>query len=203
MGEPAERWVSLARIRRPQGRKGEVFAEILTDFPEKFAERPRVWLLSGDVSHGADEASGAVRSSERDMVGPREAELGNHWAHKGGVVLHFRGVDSIDAAEALKGLIVAVPREERVRLGEDEVYIGDLIGCVLVDVTGAQAVRVGEIEKVDRTAGPVPLLVVRGARGEVLAPFAKSYLRKVDVEGKRVEMALPEGLVGLNAGESS
>jgi 16S rRNA processing protein RimM len=58
---------------------------------------------------------------------------------------------------------------------------------------------VGEIEDVDRTAGPAPLLVVRGARGEVLIPFAKSYLRRIDLEGKRVEMALPEGLVDLNA----
>jgi 16S rRNA processing protein RimM len=45
------------------------------------------------------------------------------------------------------------------------------------------------------------LLVVRGARGEVLVPFAQSYLRKLDVEGRRVEMALPEGLVELNQGE--
>jgi len=40
---------------------------------------------------------------------------------------------------------------------------------------------------------------VRGAHGEVLIPFAKSYLRRIDLEGKRVEMALPEGLVDLNA----
>jgi len=39
-------WVWLARIRRVQGRKGEVLADILTDFPEKFAERKRVWLLT-------------------------------------------------------------------------------------------------------------------------------------------------------------
>jgi len=76
-----------------------------------------------------------------------------------------------------------------------------LIGCVLVDVAGAEAVVVGEIEAVDKTAGPVPLLVVRGVRGEVLVPFAKSYLRRLDVEGKRVEMALPEGLVELNESE--
>ena len=57
----------------------------------------------------------------------------------------------------------------------------------------------GLIEEVDRTAGPVALLVVRGATGEVLIPFAKSYLRTIDLAGKRVEMALPEGLVELNA----
>jgi 16S rRNA processing protein RimM len=64
-------------------------------------------------------------------------------------------------------------------------------------------VLVGNIEDVDRTAGPAALLVVKGAAGEVLIPFAKSYLRKVDIEAKRVEMALPEGLVDLNAVEKA
>jgi 16S rRNA processing protein RimM len=70
----------------------------------------------------------------------------------------------------------------------------------LVDVSGPEPVRVGEIEDVDTSAGPAPLLVVRGAGGEVLVPFAKSYLRRLDLENKRVEMALPEGLVDLNEG---
>jgi 16S rRNA processing protein RimM len=65
--------------------------------------------------------------------------------------------------------------------------------------SGREPVTVGEIESVDRTAGPVALLVVRGAAGEVLIPFAKSYLRGIDLKAKRVEMALPEGLVDLNA----
>jgi 16S rRNA processing protein RimM len=185
----SDTWVWLARIRRAQGRKGEVFADILTDFPEKFAERRRLWLLPGSSTSGA----GGVRSS------PRSVELQNHWLHKGGVVLHFAGVDSISDAEALAGLIVAIPREERAALGEDEVYIADLIGCTLVDVAGGDPVMVGEIEEVDRSAGPVPLLVVQGSGGEVLVPFAKSFLRTLDLEGKRVEMALPEGLIDLNS----
>lgn len=185
-----EPWTWLARIRRPQGRKGEVFADNLTDFPEKFAERRRLWLL-------AEGASGS-----RPAAAPREVELIAHWQHKGGVVLHFAGVDSITAAETLSGLVVAIPSTERAALGEDEVYIGDLIGCVLVDVgetAGGAPATVGEIQDVDRTAGPVALLVVNGAAGEVLVPFAKSYLRRIDLEGRRVEMALPEGLTGLNA----
>ena len=187
---PPEEWVLLAHIRHTQGRKGEVFADILTDFPEKFAERKRLWLL-------ADSASKSALPTAASAL-PREVELLAHWLHKGGIVLHFAGVDSISAAENLKGLIVAVPRSERAALAEDEVYTGDLIGCTLIDVTGAEPVTVGEIESVDQTAGPVALLVVRGATGEVLIPFAKSYLRKIDLNTKRVEMALPEGLVELN-----
>lgn len=183
----AEQWVWLARIRRTQGRKGEVFADILTDFPEKFAERRRLWLLP-------------ERGPDVSPV-PRAVELVEHWLHKGGVVLHFAGIDSISAAETLAGLVVAIPRAERAPLGEDEVYISDLIGCVLVDVAGAEPLTVGEIEDVDRTAGPAPLLVVQGKSGEVLVPFAASYLRKVDMDARRVEMALPEGLVELNAPE--
>jgi 16S rRNA processing protein RimM len=180
-----EDWVWLARIRHAQGRKGEVFADVLTDFPEKFADRRQLWLLA---------ASGAGSAAP-----PREVELVGHWPHKGGIVLHFAGVDSITAADTLKGLIVAIPRAARAALAEDEVYTGDLIGCALIDVAGAKPVTVGEIESVDRTAGPVALLVVQGEVGEVLIPFAKSYLRKVDLEAKRVEMALPEGLADLNA----
>jgi 16S rRNA processing protein RimM len=188
--DPLAAWVGLARIRRPQGRKGEVFADVLTDFPEKFAERRQLWLLAGEAAPQAASAPAAE---------PRPVELIAHWPHKGGMVLHFAGVDSISAAEELAGLIVAIPRTERAPLAENEVYIDDLIGCTLLDVAGSEPVIVGAIEDVDRVAGPVALLVVQGAAGEVLIPFAKSYLKKIDLEGRRVEMALPEGLVDLNA----
>jgi 16S rRNA processing protein RimM len=194
-------WVWLARIRHTQGRKGEVFADILTDFPEKFAQRRRLWLLREAVSAPKKPAA------DEDLSGhlpPREVELVNHWLHKGGVVLHFAGVDSISAAEELAGMIVAIRLEERAALADEEMYIGDLIGCVLVDVAGVEAVTVGEIEDVDRSAGPVALLVVRGSStDEILIPFAKDFLRRVDLDAKRVEMALPEGLVGLNRPERS
>jgi 16S rRNA processing protein RimM len=182
-------WVWLARIKRTQGRKGEVFAELLTDFPEKFAERRRLWLLKSNSTAGAEVPDEA-----------REATLVHHWMHKGGVVLHFAGVDSISAAEELSGCIVAIPQAERAQLDEGDVYIGDLIGCVLLDVAGADPKVVGEIEDVDRSAGPVAILVVRGESiDEILIPFAKDYVRRVDLNAKRVEMALPEGLVDLNS----
>jgi len=178
----ASPWTWLALIRRPQGRKGEVFADILTDFPEKFAERRRLWL----VREGTPAEP------------PLEVHLTNHWLHKGGIVLHFEGVDSISAAELLKGLYAAVPSVERATLAEDETYISDLVGCTLVDMAHVEPRVVGPIEEVDRSAGPVALLVVGGPNGEILIPFAQDYLRRIDLENRRVEMALPDGLIELN-----
>jgi 16S rRNA processing protein RimM len=194
-------WVWLARIRRAQGRKGEVFAEILTDFPEKFAERRQLWLLSESASAAPPQHAQGSRSAPRPSSLPslRKVELKNHWLHKGGIVLHFAGVDSITEAEQLAGLVVAIPLSERVPLAEDEVYISDLIGCTLVDTARPDApVAVGQIEDVERAVGAAPMLIVQGASGEVLIPFAKIYLRKLDLDARRLEMALPEGLTDLN-----
>jgi len=194
-----ESWVWLARIRRSQGRKGEVFAEILTDFPEKFAERRHLWLVSETVDKGTDRNPHINPAGASAPEGfPRSVELVHHWLHKGGIVLHFAGIDSISSAEALIGLGVAIPLAGRATLAPDEAYIGDLIGCTLIDLTPTQPVTVGTIEDVDRTAGPAPLLIVEGTSGEVLVPFAKSYLRRLDLDARRVEMALPEGLTSLN-----
>ncbi len=186
---PEHDWVWLARVRKSQGRKGEVLADLLTDFPEKFQERRLVWLVS---------AAGEANESAR------EVELIGHFLYKGGhskaIVLHFAGVASIPEAEALRGLVVAIPRAQRAELGEDEFYVGDLIGSTLIDVAGAAQVVVGVIEDVDREAGPVALLVVRGhgePAEELLVPFAKAWLRKIDTAAARVEMALPQGLIDV------
>jgi 16S rRNA processing protein RimM len=173
--------VLLARLLRPQGRHGELLAEILTDFPERFAERQHVLLL------------GTLTGE------PRPMELEGHWLHKGGVVLKFKGVDSINEAEPLRGAHVAVPAEERVAL-EDAFYIGDLIDCRLVDEAGDTAIAIGRIVDVQREPVSADLLVVESSDGrELLVPFAKAYLVRVDVAAREVVMRLPEGLLTINA----
>ena len=126
--EAADAWVWLARIRRPQGRKGEVFAEILTDFPEKFAERKQLWLLSPQEAttasrgprllpaHAPAKAGAATGARPAGLDAraaaqtARQVELQNHWLHKGGVVLPLcTKWISISAAELLAGMIVAIP----------------------------------------------------------------------------------------------
>lgn len=181
LAHPAdEPWAILARIIRPQGRHGEVLADILTDFPERFAERKRLSLVSSATSKG--------------LV--REISLENHWLHKDRVVFKFAGVDSINDADGLRGLLVAVPANERAELTDGSVYIGDLLGCEVIDLNAGTS-AVGVVADYDRDAG---LLEVRTpGNGEVFIPFAKAYLVSMDVAGKRIEMRLPAGLLDINA----
>ena len=179
---PTSPWVTLAHIVRPQGRRGEVIAELLTDFPEKFAERRHVFLTRDAASDAA----------------PREMELAGYRLAHNRVVLHFAGIDSIDAAEMLRGLDVVIPESERAPLDQDAAYISDLIGCDVWDEAAGQ--RVGIVQDVDRQASHVDLLVVdceNGQRAEI--PFVKAFLVKLDTTGKRITMRLPEGLLEINA----
>jgi 16S rRNA processing protein RimM len=176
-----ETWVLLAHIVRPQGRNGEVLADIFTDFPEHFAQRKRLFLRP-------------PAKSQADAM--REVKVVSHWLHKGRVVLKFAQVDSMTEAENLRGFDVVVPREERMPLSDDAVYVSDLVGVRVIDVSRGGSIDAGEITDVE-PEGPGPaMLVVRSQAGdEILIPFVRAYLRNMDLDGKRLEMDLPEGLL--------
>jgi 16S rRNA processing protein RimM len=180
-----QQWTVLARIIRPQGRHGEVLADILTDFPERFSERRTLVL----------------KHSDNTKVPDKNVTLESHWLHKDRVVFKFAGVDSISDAELLRGMEVVIPQEQRAPLEEDSVYISDLIGCSIFDCSSGEAKRIGEIIDVDREMTSTALLVVRPIQGdeELLIPFVKAYLRNINLEQKRIEMLLPEGLLAINA----
>jgi 16S rRNA processing protein RimM len=178
MIQPDASWVLLAHIVRPQGRHGEVLADIHTDFPESFAQRQRLFLRRSDAI--------------------RQMHLESHWLHKGRVVLKFAQVDTINEAEDLRGCDVVIPREERVPLQDDAVYISDLLGSKVIDVSRGGAADAGEITDVQPEGAGPAMLVLLGKDGkELLIPFVRAYLRKIDLEAKRLEMELPEGLLAV------
>lgn len=186
-------WVLLAHVVRPQGRRGEVLCDLHTDFPERFADRRALFL-------------------RRENNEPQAIQLGSHWLPTGNsagrVVLKFVDVDTIEAAEALSGADVVLPYSERVALGPNEFYISDLQGCMLVNVAGGDGPdELGTIVDVhfatDRSGkkleNATPVLVVHKANGdEVLIPLANEFLRNPDLANRRIEMALPNGLVEAN-----
>jgi 16S rRNA processing protein RimM len=175
-------FVLLAYLVRTQGRHGELIADILTDFPDRFKERTHVWLLPPSGKSA-----------------PREAEIERHWLHKGRVVLKFAGVDSISDAALLAGYQVAIPCEQRAPLAEDAFYVADLIGCHLIDEANSSA-DLGPVLDVARgTGGALDMLVLSRGNEELLIPFAKAYLVQIDLEKRVLRMRLPPGLTTINS----
>jgi 16S rRNA processing protein RimM len=172
----------------PQGRRGEVAAELHTSFPERFGERRALSGLAADGSR-------------------RELQLEEHWFHKGRVVLKFAGIDNISDAEQLSGMELQILREQRAELEAGAAYVSDLIGCeVLVHAVGGLA-WIGAVSNVQFGAGEAPLLVVKGKTGEgereYLVPYAEEFLRLTDIARRRIEMQLPEGLLELQSSLSA
>jgi len=185
MTDDAE-FVAIARVAKTQGRHGEVAAALLTDFPELFASRKKVFARS--------ENNGRAKQAPAAEQVRRELDLEEHWFHKGMVVLKFAGVDSISDAEALIGSEIQIPRSERAELGSDEFYVSDLVGCTVTD-SGRE---IGRIKDVQFGSGEAPLLVIQGEK-EYLVPFAGAYIEKISMDQKRLEMKLPEGMLELDA----
>ncbi len=172
----SQEFITIARVVKTQGRHGEVAAELHTDFPEKFAERKKLFALDA--------------RGER-----RELRLEEHWLHKSYVVLKFAGVESINEAESLIGVEIQVPREMRVEIEPGAAYVSDLVGCEVFDHGRA----IGNVKDVQFGAGEAPLLVVSEGARESLIPFAQEFIAAIDIEGKRVEMKLPAGMLELDA----
>jgi 16S rRNA processing protein RimM len=181
-----DEFITIARVAKTQGRKGEVAATLLTDFPERFASRKKLFALCDSA---AGRKAGALVPAVR-----RELQLEEHWFHKGMVVLKFAGVDSISDAETLLRCEIQIPLSERAELESDEFYVSDLAGCTVTD-SGRE---IGRIKDVQFGSGEAPLLVVQGEK-EHLVPFAAAYIDKVDLEQRRVSMKLPPGLLELDA----
>lgn len=183
-GIEAPKWTVVARVLRPQGRRGEVLANILTDFPESFGERKRFFLLNNDPE---------TRQPGLEIL------LDHSWPHKGNIVLKFAGVDSISDAEALGRPYVAIPHEERMPLEDGALYVAELIGMTVLDVSCGKTREIGTVtDVIPNGAGPDTLQIGKGTNA-VLVPFAQAYLKKIDPRLRRIEMELPEGLLDMNS----
>jgi len=166
--------ISVARIVKTQGNRGEVAAEILTDFPERFQRLSAVAL-------------------EKEGQAALELNLENHWFHKHRVILKFRGIDAITPAERLVGYEVTIDNSELMALQPGAYYQHDLVGCRIEDQDGV--IR-GEVIEVLGGPGNY-LLKVSRRTGDFLVPFAESYFPKIDVLNKVLICDLPEGLEDL------
>lgn len=179
---PADKFtgVTLAKILRPRGLRGEVAAEILTDFPERLPKLREVWLSDGRNP-------------------PRAIRLQRCWlspGRGGQAIFHFADINSVEAAESLRGLEVQVPIEDRAPLAAGNYFVSDLVGCEVWEAGASSAL--GSVRDVEFTGGAAPLLAIGPKDSEILLPLAAEFCVRIDVESKRIDVNLPEGLRDLN-----
>ena len=191
----------VARILRPRGNKGEVAAQLLTDFPERLTKLTEVFL-------GA---------SGRAAAEPRLTALKACWLsqnHKGQAVFHFEGCNSISEAEKFRGLDVLLPIESRARLSAGQYFLDDLVGCLVFENFAEASVVssspcslasapsllgvVKEVEIPGEGVAGTPFLVVDTSAGELLVPLAEDICTSIDTRARRIDVVLPDGLRDLN-----
>ena len=199
MSGAAQRWVAVAHILRPRGNKGEVAAQLLTDFPQRLTELCEVF-----VTHANDE--------------PRRVDLVSCWLsqnHPGQAVFHFVGCSSISEAEKFRGLDVLLPFEQRVTLPAGHYFISDLVGCSVfacareaspvasspcaMSTAPALLGGVADVQFTGEGVSGTPLLVVDTREGELLIPLAEDICTRIDTAARRIDVLLPEGLRELNS----
>jgi 16S rRNA processing protein RimM len=175
-------FITLARVVKTQGRRGEVAAETHSDIPERFAAGMKLFALP--------KALGSEQGTRREL------EVEELWPHKGLLVFKFAGVDSISDAEVLIGSELQIPIAERAKLEQGWTYVSDLLGSTVLD----HGREVGRIADVEFGAGEAPLLIVADGAGKKFdVPFAEAYLEGVDMALRQVRMNLPEGMLEVNA----
>jgi 16S rRNA processing protein RimM len=185
-------WVAIAHILRPQGRKGEVLAERLTDQVDEFR---------------AGRSFRLTKATGKPLMIKLEEAWSPTGKNAGRIVLKLKGYDSISEAETLAGMEVAIPAAELPELEPDTFYVRDLLGCTLVD-HGREVGRVVDVQFATSPDGRLrledaaPLLVVETANSSaepLLVPLALAYLKSVDTAAKRISMELPAGLLDMEA----
>jgi 16S rRNA processing protein RimM len=166
--------VVIARAVRPRGLKGEIVAELLTDFPERFEGVEELIL----VSPGGDRKVGRLES---------------FWFQNDRVILKLADYDDVETAKELVGFEFAVPESERVPLPEDQYYDWELEGCTVK--VGDQSI--GKVGSVIKT-GATEILVIADENGrEHLIPLAESIVVEIDVAEKTILVDPPDGLLDL------
>ncbi len=166
--------IGVARIARPQGHRGEVIADLLTDFPDRFSQLE----------------TATVKTSNGQLLSLR---LEKTWPHKGRIVLKFAGYDDMNRAEELRDSMVMITRDQLVELPEDRYYNFDLIDCQVKTTSGE---AVGKVTGV-QDFGAAPLLVVTNDSREFMIPLASSICVEIDIVNKLIVVEPPEGLFDL------
>ncbi len=165
-------YLQIGKIVNVHGVRGEVKLIPLTDDPSRFDELEWVYV----------EKCGSVEKHSVNSVKYL----------KGSVIMKLGGIDTVEAAEALRDCFIVVDRAHAVKLPENTYFICDIIGCTVYDENNN---ALGELTDVLKTGSNDVYVIKNSSKADVLLPALKSVVKSVAPEEKRINVVVPKGLL--------
>jgi 16S rRNA processing protein RimM len=179
MAGSAPEYLIVGTVQKPHGIKGELFVRLETDRPDAVFAPGRVLVLGDAKGRRSD----AVLTIERAR------------AFKGGMLVKVaEHTGRTPEMEALRGRTLLIERGEAAAPAEDEVFYHDLLGMRVVTEAEGDIGTVAEVY--DAPSGPL-LSVTREGGKELLIPFVRETIRRLDAAEKVLELEVPPGLLDL------
>jgi len=176
ISDPGASHITIARITKAQGLKGEVRVEQWLDDDAVFGSGRQVLVAAPGTADG------------------RDTQIEFFRRQHGRCVAKLRGIDTIAEAEKYIGHEIRIPAEALPAVQEGSFYTFQLKGCHVFQPDNEY---IGTITDV-LAAGSTEVLRVDHEGEETLIPFAQEYIKKIDLDQRRIEVDLPEGLRNLN-----
>lgn len=169
------RYLQMGKILRPHGVRGEVRTQILTDYPERFAQVERVFLGKNVFDQNATAYTiDSVRM------------------HQAYALLLFDGIANREEADRLRGQLVMIPLDEAVPLEDGEFYLFQLIGLTVITDEGE---TIGTIREVLETGANDVYVIDSPTYGDVLFPALEHTVIKHDIANGQVIVHMLDGLL--------
>ncbi len=176
---PLPETVAVGRVRKPHGVRGEVVVAVHSDVKDRFSVGSVLSIVL---------PNGELRQARVASVRGRENEA----------IIRFSGIENRDEAEALRGSSLEIALADVPQAPSGSYYFFELVGCLCVD---AQEGELGRVVGVLEDGGGLILEVESGSK-RLLVPFVEAYLDAVQVDGRRIDLNLPKGLIETCTSES-
>ena len=166
--KPSElEFITIGQILAPWGVKGKLKVRVVTDFPQRFAPSSKIYINRQPMS---------IDSAE--------------W-HKDKVIIKLNQIDTVEAAQKLRGQPVEIHHSQVYPLPEGQYYHFQLIGLEVWTTRGELLGNITEI----LTAESNDNYVVSGAKGEILIPAIEDVVKSIDLDSGRITIEPIEGLL--------
>jgi len=166
--KPSElEFIVVGQILAPWGVKGKLKVKVVTDFPQRFAPSSKIYINRQPVT------------------------IDNVEWHRDKIIIKLNQIDTIEAAQRLRGQPVEIHHSQIYPLPEGQYYHFQLIGLEVWTTKGELLGNITEI----LTAESNDNYVVSGAKGEILIPAIEDVVKSIDLDSGRITIEPIEGLL--------